>query len=441
MPKPSAPASAASDVVLERLSRLHPKVIDLSLGRIERLLGKLGNPERKLAPVIHVAGTNGKGSTVAFLRAMLEAAGYRVHVYTSPHLARFHERIRLAGKLIEEADLLATLEECEAANGSAPITFFEITTAAAFLAFARTPADVVLLETGLGGRLDATNLIDKPLLTAITPVSLDHQAFLGDTLAAIAAEKAGIMKPGVPCVLARQEPEAEKIFAKKAAALHSPLWREGQEWSSRLSEGLLKFTWHKDITMLPRPVLAGTHQAQNAGTAIACIRAMEGFAVPEAAQAKGMLAARWPARLQRLTKGPLVRRLPDNWELYLDGGHNPAAGKVLGEHARGWADAPLFLIVGMLDNRPVAEFLTPFAGHATALAGVPIPGSHASHPAAAVAEAARGLGLAATAAKDVAAALKDIVARQQAEQPDKPARVLICGSLYLAGDVLARGNG
>ncbi len=441
MPASKAPANSASDVVLERLSRLHPKVIDLSLGRIERLLAKLGHPERQLAPVVHVAGTNGKGSTVAFLRAMLEAAGYRVHVYTSPHLARFHERIRLAGKLIAEADLLAILEECETANGTEPITFFEITTAAAFVAFARQPADVVLLETGLGGRLDATNLIAKPLLTAITPVSLDHQAFLGNTLAAIAKEKAGIIKRDVPCVLARQEPEAEKIFAKSAANLCSPLMREGQEWSCRLSEGNLRFTWHKDVTILPRPALAGIHQAQNAGTALACIRTMSGFTVGAEAEAKGLLKATWPARLQRLGKGPLARRLPEKWELYLDGGHNPSAGRALGEHARGWADAPLFLIVGMLDNRPVGEFLSPLAGQAAGVTGVPIPGSHASHPAEAVAAAARRLRLPATTAKDVATALKDIVAQQQAARPDQPARVLICGSLYLAGDVLARGNG
>jgi dihydrofolate synthase/folylpolyglutamate synthase len=221
------------DRILECLGRLHPKLIDLSLGRIERLLAALGNPQDGLPPVVHVAGTKGKGSTVATMRACLEAAGYCVHAYTSPHLVRFHERIRLAGRLIDEEQLTSLLEECECANRDAPITFFEITTAAAFLAFARKPADIVLLEVGLGGRLDATNVVRRPAVTAITPVSLDHQAFLGDTVAAIAGEKAGILKPGVTAVIAPQPSEADAMIEARAAALSAPLYRRGDALRER----------------------------------------------------------------------------------------------------------------------------------------------------------------------------------------------------------------
>src|SRR5579884_169620 len=289
-----------SDRVLARLMRLHPKRIDLSLGRIERLLAALGNPQDRLPPVVHVAGTNGKGSVVAALRACLEADGRRVHAYTSPHLVRFHERIRLAGTLIAEEALVALLEECERANGETPITFFEITTAAALLAFARTPADVVLLEVGLGGRLDATNVVRRPAATAITPISLDHQAFLGDTIAAIAGEKAGILKRGAPAIVAPQPPEAACVIAERAAAVGAPLYRWEREWRAWPANGGMRYEgrhWRLD---LPPPSLFGPHQIVNAGTAIACLEHLTALPVSAAAIANGLRHIEWPARLQRL---------------------------------------------------------------------------------------------------------------------------------------------
>lgn len=292
--------SQSSDAVLERLTRLHPKVIDLSLGRIERLLARLGHPELRLPPVVHVAGTNGKGSVIALLRAMLEADGRRTHVYTSPHLVRFHERIRLAGAPIPEADLLALLQACEAANGEAPITFFEITTAAAFLAFAETPADVLLLEVGLGGRLDATNVIAEPALTAITPVSMDHMQYLGPTLAQIAFEKAGILKPGVTAVIGRQARAAAEVIDKRAAEVAAPLLRQGRQWEV-VPQGEGFHLRDGDETLeLPRPALVGAHQFDNAGQAAVLARRL---GLPQAAIAEGLRRVYWPARLQHLTHG------------------------------------------------------------------------------------------------------------------------------------------
>ncbi|HTT79646.1 MAG TPA: folylpolyglutamate synthase/dihydrofolate synthase family protein, partial [Stellaceae bacterium] len=361
---------AASDRVLARLMQLHPKRIDLSLGRIERLLGALGNPQDRLPPVVHVAGTNGKGSTVATLRACLEAGGYHVHVYISPHLVRFHERIRLAGELIDEDALLAVLEECERANAGRPITFFEITTAAALLAFSRAAADVTLLEVGMGGRLDTTNVVRRPAVTAITPISLDHQAYLGDTIAAIAGEKAGILKPGVPAVIGPQEADAAAVIAARAAALGAPLSRWRQEWHCDPVGGGMRYAgaqWRLD---LPLPSLAGAHQIANAGTAIACLEQLPDCPLPPAALARGLRHIDWPARLQRLKRGPLVALLPPGWELWLDGGHNPAAGAVLAEAAAGWRDRPLSLIVGMLNTKDAAGFLAPLAPYARALCAV-----------------------------------------------------------------------
>lgn len=422
---------AASDRVLTRLMRLHPKKIDLSLGRVERLLAALGNPHESLPPVVHVAGTNGKGSTVATLRACLEAAGCRAHVYTSPHLVRFHERIRLAGRLIDEDALLAALEECERANGDAPITFFEITTAAAFLAFARTPAEIVLLETGLGGRLDATNVVRRPVATAITPVSLDHQAFLGDTVAAIAGEKAGILKPGAPAVIGPQSEEAAAVIAARAAAIGAPLHRWDREWRCAPSAGGMRYEGPRWRLDLPPPSLPGAHQIANAGTAIACLEQLLGFSVPPAAIAAGLRAIDWPARLQRLTRGPLAEILPAGWELWLDGGHNPAAGAVLAETAAGWRGRPLDLVVGMLNTKDASGFLAPLAPQARRLLAVTIPGEDNALPAAAIAAAARALGIAAAESESVAAALRAITGGEG------PARVLVCGSLHLAGIVLA----
>ncbi|HEV2335538.1 MAG TPA: folylpolyglutamate synthase/dihydrofolate synthase family protein [Stellaceae bacterium] len=425
---------AASDRVLARLMQLHPKKIDLSLDRILRLLAALGDPQERLPPVAHVAGTKGKGSTVAIMRACLEAAGYRVHAYTSPHLVRFHERIRLAGRLIEEDALVAVLDECERANRGGPITFFEITNAAAFLAFARVPADIVLLEVGVGGRLDATNVVRHPAVTAITPVSLDHQGFLGDTVAAIAGEKAGILKPGVVGVIAPQPEEAERVIEARAAAIGAPLYRSGKEWRCEASFGGMRYKgahWRLD---LPAPSLLGAHQVVNAGTAIACLEQLSGFALPAAAIAAGLRHIDWPARLQHLERGPLVDMLPRGWEVWLDGGHNPAAGEVLGAVAAGWRDRPLDLIVGMLNTKDAAGFLAPLAPHARALCGVTIPGEENPLPAEAIVAAAASVGIAARAAVSVEAALRDLIAERA------PGRVLICGSLHLAGVVLAENG-
>jgi dihydrofolate synthase/folylpolyglutamate synthase len=407
---------------------LHPKLIDLSLGRVETLMQRLGHPERQLAPVVHVAGTNGKGSTLAMMRAALEAAGRRVHVYTSPHLVRFHERIRVAGELISEPDLTALLEECEAANRGEPITFFEITTAAAFLAFQRAPVDIVLLETGLGGRLDATNLIETPRLTIITPISLDHQQFLGDTLGQVAAEKAGILKPGVPCVLARQPAEARDAIAARAAEIRAPLIEQGRDWHIAQHGSNLVFDDARGRKLFPAPSLAGPHQVENAGLAIAALMRLGELSPKPTAIADGIRGAQWPARLQRLTQGPLIDLLPDGWELWLDGGHNPAAGEMLATHAgSAWRDLPLHLVTGMMNSKAAGDFLTPLKGVAESIAAIAIPGEENSFSADDLARIAGG--------RTDASAIDAI--RHIVESHAGPARVLICGSLYLAGTILA----
>jgi dihydrofolate synthase / folylpolyglutamate synthase len=424
--------SARSDVLLERLSHLHPKVIDLSLERIERLLARLGHPERDLPPVVHVAGTNGKGSTVAYLRAIAEAAGLRAHAYTSPHLVRFHERIRLAGTLIGEDALAALLDECERANGDAPITFFEVTTAAAFLAFARAPADLLLLEVGLGGRLDATNVIATPALSIITPVSIDHVQFLGETLTEIAGEKAGILKPGVACVVGPQPPEAAAAIENRARAIGAPLLRHGAEWHAEGTDDGFVYRGQARRIALPRPVLPGAHQIANAGMAVAAVDALAvRFAIGEDAIRAGLRTAEWPARLQRLVRGPLIEILPAGWELWLDGGHNPAAGEALAETARSWRDRPLHLVVGMINTKDVAGFLRPLAPLAASLTALSIPGNPSAVPPEEIAAAASAFDLDVSTAPDTAAALTRIAEGSSA------ARVLICGSLYLAGTVLA----
>lgn len=424
--------NARSDVLLERLSHLHPKVIDLSLERIERLLARLGHPERSLPPVIHVAGTNGKGSTVAYLRAMAEAAGLRAHAYTSPHLVRFHERIRLAGTLIGEEALSVLLDECERANGDTPITFFEVTTAAAFLAFARTPADLVLLEVGLGGRLDATNVIAAPALSIITPISIDHVQFLGETLSEIAGEKAGILKPGVTCVVGPQPPEAAAAIEARAKEVGGPLLRHGAEWHIDATEAGFVYRGPTRRIAQPRPVLPGAHQIANAGMAVAAADALaRRFAIGEEAMRTGLQTAEWPARLQRLARGPLIELLPTGWELWLDGGHNQAAGEALAETARGWRAQPLHLVVGMINTKDVAGFLRPLAPHAASLTALSIPGNPAAVAPEEIAAVGQALGLAAGTAANAGAALKRIA------KAGAPARVLICGSLYLAGTVLA----
>ncbi|MBK4718662.1 bifunctional folylpolyglutamate synthase/dihydrofolate synthase [Azospirillum sp. YIM DDC1] len=425
-----------ADPVLDRLKGLHPKVIDLSLDRVHRLLAALGHPERRLPPVVHVAGTNGKGSTLAFLRAMLEAAGLRVHVYTSPHLVRFHERIRLAGTLIDDDRLAALLEECEVANGGGPITFFEVTTVAALLAFAREPADVVLLETGLGGRLDATNVVDRPAVTAITRISYDHRQFLGDTLEAIAGEKAGIFKPGVPAVIFPQPAEeAARTLAARAEVIGAPV----HGWLVTPTDGGFRFESARRRIELPLPGLSGAHQIVNAGVALACLDHLP-VVVDDAAVRRGLAAVEWPARLQRLTRGPLVDALPAGWDLWLDGGHNDSAGEVLAVQAGRWVEEeperPLLLVYGMLASKEPREFLGPLAPFVTAARTVAIPGEEASLTAEDTAAATRACGIAeSAAAADVASALQSLRGRVAG-----PARVLICGSLYLAGMVLAENG-
>ncbi len=423
-----------SDAVLARLMRLHPKVIDLSLGRVERLLAALGHPEERLPPVVHVAGTNGKGSVVALLRAILEAAGLGVHVYTSPHLVRFHERIRLAGTLIAEPVLLDLLEECERANGDDPITFFEITTAAAFLAFARTPADVLLLEVGLGGRLDATNVVARPALTAITPVSMDHMQFLGDSLEKIAFEKAGILKPGVTAVVGRQDPRAAGVIAARARDVGAPLLGLGEAWDAMPTDAGLRLRDGDETLELPRPSLLGAHQLDNAGQAAMLARRLPGHAISAEAVAAGLTRAVWPARLQRLTRGPLAEMLGPDWSLWLDGGHNAQAGAILASELAGWAE-PLDLVYGMLNTKAAADFLRPLAWRVRRLRAVAIPGEANSLSAAEAAAHAESCGIAAEPAESVAAAVAAL--RDAAETPG---RLLICGSLYLAGRVLAENG-
>jgi dihydrofolate synthase / folylpolyglutamate synthase len=418
----------SSDLILQRMMTFHPKVIDLTLDRMHRILTALGNPERNLPPVIHVAGTNGKGSTQAMIRAGLEAGGARVHAYTSPHLARFHERIRLAGDLIAEDHLTALLDECMAANGTEPITFFEITTAAAFLAFSRTPADWLLLEVGLGGRLDATNVVDRPALCVITPVSLDHQQYLGDTVGLIAAEKAGILKRGVPCVVGPQAPEGLEAIESRAAQLGAPLMVRGQHWQAYADRGRMVFQDENGLLDLPLPNLPGPHQIDNAGAALMALRHL-GLGDPEAAVTR----AEWPARMQRLRRGPLVDLAP-GVELWLDGGHNPAGGEAIAATLAGMPRRPTHAICGMLNTKDISGYLRPLAPHLAGLHAVSIPGEANTLPAAVTATAARAAGITATEADSVASALADIA------RADPAARVLICGSLYLAGSVL-RENG
>ncbi|MFK8253526.1 bifunctional folylpolyglutamate synthase/dihydrofolate synthase [Ancylobacter terrae] len=444
MASPARAGDEPVDAILARLLALHPKLIDLSLDRMWRLLARLDHPERRLPPVIHVAGTNGKGSTVAFMRAVLEAAGKRVHVYTSPHLVRFSERIRLAGQLVDEARLGAMLDRAERANGGAPITLFEITTAAALLLFAEEPADILLLEVGLGGRLDATNVVDQPLATVITPVSIDHVEFLGGTLERIAAEKAGILKRRVPAIIGRQPPEALKVIERHAARLGSPLHIMGEQFHAHEEGGRLVVADELGLLDLPRPRLVGPHQIENAGLAVAALRAVaqagaargEGrWALPVAAFETGMRSVEWPARLQRLPPGPLTARAPEGVEVWLDGGHNAAGGQALAAALADIEDRvprPLVLVVGMLGTKDSGAFLAPFAGLAREIVAVPVPGEHKGQPPDAVAAAAATHGIPASTAGSVAAALDGL----RAYPLSPPPRVLVTGSLYLAGAVL-----
>jgi dihydrofolate synthase/folylpolyglutamate synthase len=432
----------SSDAILARLLALHPKTIDLSLGRIERLLERLGHPEKRLPPTIHVAGTNGKGSTIAFMRAILEAAGLAVHVYTSPHLVRFHERIRIGrpggGSFVPEDQLVGVLRDCEAANEGAPITVFEITTAAALKIFADEPADVLLLEVGLGGRLDATNVIDEPAAALVTPIGLDHAEYLGDTVEKIAAEKAGIFKRGAPAVIARQDyAGAERVLVDTAERVGASLVRlGGQDFSTHEENGRLVFQDEDGLLDLPMPRLPGGHQLINAGLAIAGLRAAGFSRLPAEAFERGMVEAEWPGRLQRLTRGVLPALAPEGAEVWVDGGHNPDGGRVVAAAMADRserADAPLVLIVGMLGTKDAQGFLKNFAGLAKEAICVPIPSQMAARPPEEVAALAASVGLVASTAPSVEAAL----ALLNDTVWEAPPRVLICGSLYLAGAVLA----
>lgn len=429
---------ALSDAILTRLLSLHPKIIDLSLGRMEHILAKLGHPERKLPPVVHVAGTNGKGSTVAYLRHIMEAAGLKVHAYTSPHLVKFHERIRVAGELIAEADLSALLEECEVVNGGEPITFFEITTAAAFLAFSRTPADYLILEVGLGGRLDATNVIDRPELCVITTIDYDHQQYLGDTLTLIAGEKAGILKRGRPAIIGAQPDEARAEIERVGERVRSELHIAGQDWQVYEQHGRLVFQDEGGLLDLPMPQLKGRHQIDNAGNAIAAIRRLDDPRISDLHIAEGVKSTTWPARMQKLGQGALGAFIPVEAELWLDGGHNPSAGRVLAQafselndrHSR-----PLVLVWGMLNTKDVGSFIGCFAGIASRVVTITIPDEENAVAAEKLAESARAHGLAAETAQSLEAALR------QASSTVPAPRILICGSLYLAGRVLATHAG
>ena len=416
----------ASDIILDRMMSLHPKIIDLTLDRVWHLLDRLGNPQNALPPVVHIAGTNGKGSTLAMLRAGLEGAGHRVHAYTSPHLARFHERIYLAGSLISEADLTAVLDECYAANDGAPITYFEITTCAALLAMSRIPADYTLLEVGLGGRLDATNVIEKPALTVITPVSMDHEGFLGDTIDQIAGEKAGILKRGVTCVVSPQADAGMEMIEARAAQIGAPLLAHGEHWHVTTERERLVFQDETGLRDLPMPNLLGAHQVQNAGAALAGLRHL---GISERGLEAAVTQALWPARMQRLRSGPLVDAAGQA-ELWVDGGHNPAAGEALGAYLSTLPGRATHLVCGMMNTKDVAGYMSPLAAHAASLTALSIPGEVNTLPAEETARVARSCGMAVNTAENAEAAVAAIVA----EEPE--ARILICGSLYLAGAIL-----
>lgn len=415
----------SSDRILARMMALHPKVIDLTLDRMWALLDKMDNPQRRLPPVIHIAGTNGKGSTQAMLRAGLEATGAKVHAYTSPHLARFHERIRVAGDLITEDALSDVLDRCYTANGPDPITYFEITTVAGLVAFAETPADYTLLEVGLGGRLDATNVVD-PRLTVITPVDMDHESFLGDTVAKIAFEKAGIIKRGVPCVVGPQHEAAMDVIDAQAAKLGAPLLAYGQHWHVSEERERLIYQDENGLLDLPLPNLIGPHQVKNAGAALAALRAL---GKTERACEAAVTQAYWPARMEKLVKGTFIEALKPA-EIWLDGGHNPAAGLALAATLKRQPARPTHLICGMLNTKDIKGYLAPLAEVADSLTAVSIPGEANTIPAADTAAAAQAVGLDATTAEDFETAIKAITGRQ----PN--ARILICGSLYLAGHVM-----
>ena len=437
-----------SSAILDRLLALHPKKIDLALDRMVRLLGDLGNPQLRLPPVIHVAGTNGKGSACAFSRAMLEAQGMKVHVHISPHLVRFHERIRIAGELISEDELCEVLEEVERVNDGAPITFFEITGAAMFLAFSRHPADAMVLEVGLGGKYDATNVVPRPAMTIVQPVGLDHVEFLGNDIASIAGEKAGIIKPGIPVVVGPQDEIAREVILRRADGVSAPAFVFGQDFFGRQEHGRMVYEDEMGLLDLPLPRLIGRHQIDNAAVAIAGLRhAMQDGKSrdwgADAAVEKGLRSVDWPGRLQHLSHGPLVADAPADSEIWLDGGHNPHCAAAVSRAIADLdekVDRPLYLICGMLKTKDAVGFLSAFKGLARHVVTVSIPGEAAGLGAGALYDAARQAGLDAAPAEDLEDAMLQVGAWARAHPKEPPPRILICGSLYLAGHILANNG-
>ena len=424
-----------SSNLVQRLNRLYPKKIDLSLGRIERLLKNLDNPHEHLPPVIHVAGTNGKGSLISFMRAISEAAGLKVHVYTSPHLVQFNERIRIAGDIISNDKLIALLEECELVNEGRPITFFELTTAIAFLAFSRTSADLVLLETGLGGRLDATNVLTLPAVTALTPISVDHVEFLGSHITTIAAEKAAIMRRGVTSVIANQEPEVNQVIAAIASNVGALCQFQGQDWDFGIPEDKFKIQTGSRNSYYSLPNLQGTHQLQNAAQAITCLDALKYVTFSHQHVEFGLQNAKWPGRLQQIKFGPLIECLNTGWEIWIDGGHNSAAGTILAEQARFWKDRPLFAILGMIKTKNPGAFVAPLCPYLAGIMTVEIEAEESTIKAGELALLVSEKGLRATPMPSIKVAIEKLMMLSL-----RPARILICGSLYLAGQVLDKHN-
>ena len=442
----AAASSSQAEAVINRLLGLHPKGFDLSLTRITRLLERLGNPQDRLPPVIHVAGTNGKGSVTAFCRALLEAEGYAVHVHTSPHLVNWHERYRLGvaggrGRLVEDHMFAEALERVETANAGETITVFELLTAVTFLLFSEQPADAAIIEVGLGGRFDATNVMRQPAVSVIMPISLDHQAYLGDSVELIAAEKAGIMKRGVPVVIGAQPYEAARaVLIATAERVRCPFTVYGQDFGAHEELGRLVYQDEFGLSDLPLPRLPGRHQYGNAAAAIRALKAA-GFRLGEAAMEKAMTSVEWPGRLQRLAEGKLVAKAPAGAEIWVDGGHNPGAGEVIAEAMASFEERqprPLYLVSGMINTKEPVGYFRPFAGIAQTVFTVPIAHSDAGVDPMALAQAASEAGLTAGATGSLSEALAEI-ARVSAGQPVPP-RILIGGSLYLVGDVLAENG-
>ena len=418
--------SLSSDFILNRMMDLHPKVIDLTLDRVWSLLEALGNPQNNLPKVIHIAGTNGKGSTLSMLRAGLNEIGLKTHAYTSPHLVRFHERIQLHDNFIDENALTEILDECYSANKNRPITYFEITTCAAILAMSRKKADYVLLEVGLGGRLDATNVIARPALTIITPVSLDHEQFLGNTIKQIAGEKAGIIKPFCPVVIGKQNKDALEVITEKAFEQKAPILAEGRQWHIKEAANSILYKDENNMMELPKPNLLGTHQIQNAGIAIA---ALTHLTEKKEAFYGAVSKAEWPARMQKLITGPIIKALGHS-DVWLDGGHNPAAGKALASYLSTHNKKPTVLICGMLKTKDVAGYLSPFSNLVEFLAAVSIPNEQNTLSAGETAKHANDLGIKSKSFRSISEGIQFVAN----EFPN--CQVLICGSLYLAGHIL-----